>query len=298
MNNKFYRVILALLIAVCLVIVIVASINDTNIDTVSEWTGKTLTIPKVEFVGSSADYERIKNSSYKIFVYVDSAGCFSCQLQLDKWKDFIAKHYYTNNDVSIVFYFNLDNRNMIDATFANEGFSYPYFFDKRGLILKSNDFPNKFSLKTFLLDKENKVLCVGNPVVNPNVERLYDDIISKSLNKSYRQGDSTKVKITPVDIDFGNMFVGDVAYRKIEVTNIGDNDLRINKIGASCDCISVLPDAMTVSKGKTIKLMVKYTARHEADLYENIYIESNAKPCIPTVNIRGAVIRKEDEIKR
>lgn len=50
--------------------------------------------------------------------------------------------------------------------------------DKQDSIAKLNRFPLESNLHTFLLDKNNRVIAVGNPVYNPKIKKLYFNIIS------------------------------------------------------------------------------------------------------------------------
>ena len=64
-----------------------------------------------------------------------------------------------------------------DVEFAliYEDFKHPVCIDKNGEILKLNDFPADITLHTFLLDNENKVLAIGNPIYNESIAKLYID---------------------------------------------------------------------------------------------------------------------------
>ena len=44
---------------------------------------------KILFTKESESFIISGTSSYKILVYIDSIGCSSCKLQLNKWKEFI-----------------------------------------------------------------------------------------------------------------------------------------------------------------------------------------------------------------
>jgi hypothetical protein len=60
---------------------------------VAEWYGKQIIFPDnlvfTRYVTDTVDY-RIPESEFKILVYMNPIGCTSCQLQLLKWKEFIA----------------------------------------------------------------------------------------------------------------------------------------------------------------------------------------------------------------
>lgn len=60
-------------------------------------------------------------------------------------------------------------------------FDYPVFIDENNQINSLNHFPDKPELQCFLLDKDNKVLLIGNPVLNPKVWELYKQTIASRL---------------------------------------------------------------------------------------------------------------------
>ena len=45
---------------------------------------------------------------------------------------------------------------------------------------KLNTFPKDSRYQTFLLDKYNKVVCIGNPTENPQIWSLYKQIINEN----------------------------------------------------------------------------------------------------------------------
>jgi hypothetical protein len=50
--------------------------------------------------------------------------------------------------------------------------------DMENTIMKLNNFPKEQDFRCFLLDKDNKVVMVGNPVLNPGIWELYKKIIN------------------------------------------------------------------------------------------------------------------------
>ena len=59
---------------------------------VKEWDGKEIRFPEspvFTIQGKDTVDFSFRNAEYKVVSYVDSIGCISCKLQLDRWKDFI-----------------------------------------------------------------------------------------------------------------------------------------------------------------------------------------------------------------
>jgi len=49
----------------------------------------------------------------------------------------------------------------------------------RANLKNINNFPNDPNFQTFLLDQNNKVLIIGNPVTNNNIRQLYEYILKQ-----------------------------------------------------------------------------------------------------------------------
>jgi hypothetical protein len=72
--------------------------------------------------------------------------------------------------------------------FENADFNYPVFIDKKNGINQLNNFPQQQEYQCFLLDKNNKILFLGNPSINPNIWELYKRyILDKDKDKDKQE---------------------------------------------------------------------------------------------------------------
>jgi len=53
---------------------------------------------------------------------------------------------------------------------------------KKKQYLKSNEIPEFGEFNSFLLNKNNRVILVGNPIYNDELMKLYKEEINKRLN--------------------------------------------------------------------------------------------------------------------
>ena len=141
------------------------------------WSGKEILFP-TNPVFTVQDKDTIDFSTlgkYKILTYVDSIGCISCKLQLGKWKTFMEEVDSLGMDsVRFLFFFSPEKRRDLLITLKSERFIYPICIDKENRLNELNHFPaSDMNFHTFLLDKDNKVLAIGNPIHNPKVKELY-----------------------------------------------------------------------------------------------------------------------------
>ena len=162
----------SLIIIICTCIHLSCQDKDrSNITSmVTEWQGKEIQFPtNSTFTRQGEDTVSVNmNAEYKILVYVDSAGCTSCRL------DSVAKE-------PVQFLFYLTPKSVKEARYITrrDDFTYPMCIDLKNEINRKNNFPKEDTFHTFLLDAENKVQIIGNPIHNNAVRELYLNAISK-----------------------------------------------------------------------------------------------------------------------
>ena len=158
--------------------------NDAEI--VNEWIGKEIRFPEnlpCYVLGRdtlSGLCNELFRKEYKILTYVDSTGCSSCQLKLSEWQQLIEEaDGLFDGKVGFLLYFQPKSLRDIYYLFVLEKFIHPVIIDMAGIINRMNQFPQKMEYQCFLLDGDNKVLAVGNPVLNPHIWEFYKSQIDK-----------------------------------------------------------------------------------------------------------------------
>jgi hypothetical protein len=135
---------------------------------VAEWQGREILFPEnivfTRNLTDTTDY-RIPDSEYKVLIYVDSTGCTTCKLQLSKWKELIASvDSLTGGSVPFLFFLHSNNYREIRYVLKEVGFELPVCIDTEDALNRLNRFLPDAAYQTFLLNRENKVVLVGNPV--------------------------------------------------------------------------------------------------------------------------------------
>lgn len=143
-----------------------------------EWNGKEIIFPtNLPFTIENRDtilYPTSDTTKYKIINYVDSIGCLSCKLQLLEWLDFIAEiDSISQKNVSFYFYFHPKQRKELIGILEQEEFVYPICIDDNDEINRINQFPKNKKFRTFLLNNENRIILIGNPMHSPQIKELY-----------------------------------------------------------------------------------------------------------------------------
>jgi hypothetical protein len=95
-------------------------------------------------------------------------------MQLPKWKELIAyTDSVTDGRVPFLFFFHPKDRKEMYYLLETDRFDRPVCIDTEDELNRLNRFPPDMTFQTFLLDKENKVSVIGNPVSNLSVKELY-----------------------------------------------------------------------------------------------------------------------------
>ena len=177
---------------------------------VSEWQGKEILFPReitfTRFVSDTVDFT-LPESRYKVLIYVDSIGCTSCKLQLPRWKEFITiVDSMTRKEVPFLFFFQSNDKKEIRYLLKRDNFDRPVCLDLSDRLNRLNHFPKDSRFQTFLLDKDNKVVLMGNPIHNPQIKELY---LNEINGKRPDVRILTTVKVEKPSITLGDIVLGE-----------------------------------------------------------------------------------------
>ena len=144
---------------------------------VNEWNNKEILFPGnpvfTSMVKDTVPY-RIPKTGYKVVVFVDSVGCISCKLQLPKWKEFMHEvDSLSDGNVPFVFFFQTKDVRELRYILRRDNFSHPVCIDTEDSFYRLNRFPGEMMFQAFLVDSENRVKVIGNPIHNLPVKDLY-----------------------------------------------------------------------------------------------------------------------------
>ena len=261
--------------------------NDRKIlELLKKWEGREILFPDLDVIDSVV---KDVNWDYKIVTYIDSAECFSCKLNLRDWMG--MKQQVDSVDKKVAFLFFLQTRRTEDLDYKMkwDAFNLPIVFDVQNLFCQLNHFPEDEKLRTFLLDKDNKVLAIGNPIHNPKVKELYLKIIQGEKIGSINE---SNVLNTMVDIDKTAASLGDFAWQEERkatfiLKNMGNKPLFISDVTTSCGCTSVDYSKEPVNPSESLRLHVIYKADHPGYFSKMITVYCNADASPIRLKISG-----------
>ena len=137
------------------------------------------------YLGNKADSVSYFNDIgyLKFIIYADSMSCTSCTLkEMYQWNSILEKAQSFSTPLKTYFIFAPKKENIrnLYITMKNIMPSIPIFIDTAGIFSQQNPhIPANPMLHTFLLDKQNKVIFIGDPSKDKNLE----DIFWKSIEK-------------------------------------------------------------------------------------------------------------------
>ena len=241
---------------------------------VEEWQGKEVRFPENPvFTRQLVDTVnfRIPEAEYKVLVYVDSIGCTSCKLQLPKWKEFIAYvDSVSGGQVPFLFFFQSKDNKELRYILKRDNFRLPVCVDSQSEFGKLNRFPSEQMFQTFLLNKDNRVKVIGNPIHNLSVKELY-------LKEIAGIKDTDTLALTQLvsdqeEYDMGIVAENETKRQKVLLKNTGDVPFVIKGITTSCDCTTAEYDWKEIAPDEQKEIVVSYKGEEPGDFWRTVNI--------------------------
>ncbi|MFR1956463.1 DUF1573 domain-containing protein [Phocaeicola coprophilus] len=259
---------------------------------VNEWNNKEICFPAHPvFTRQLTDtvLYRIPKSDYKVVVFVDSVGCVSCKLQLSRWKEFMHEvDSLSDGAVPFVFFFQSKDLRELRYILKCDGFSHPVCIDTDDEFNRLNHFPGEMMFQTFLVDSENRVKVIGNPIHNLSVKELY---LKELTGMKSNPLPVTTVHSDSVEYHYGTVGENQTESRKVVLHNTGKEVFRIKGVTTSCDCMTVEYGWDEIQPGESAVLTVKYKAEEPGDFWRTITIYGNIPDQSITLDFWG-IVRK------
>ena len=258
--------------------------------TVEQWQGRTVQMPEgAVFTVQARDTVAMDMyaPAHKVLVYVDSTGCTSCRLQLHEWKKFIAEvDSATGGQVPFLFF--LSPKSVKEARYITrrDDFTYPICVDMQNGLDSLNRFPDEEMFHTFLLDGENRVAVIGNPIHNRAVRNLYmKTLTGRDTEKSV----NTIIEVPVHGLDLGTLAVGEEKTVSFTLRNRGDRPLIILDVVTSCGCTAATFEKEPVKPGKETAVTITYTAEEAGMFNKSITVYANTDDSPIKLRVKGEV---------
>lgn len=129
-----------------------------------------------------------EKAKMKLVVYTDSTKCSECTLKnMYMWEDFVKLEKQYHNEFEIIYIFQtkkgLYDKKLASLFYLTELF-HPMYVDSKSFFSKVNpQLPKESLYHIFLLDENNSVILVGNPLFNPKLEKMLRRILQEKFKK-------------------------------------------------------------------------------------------------------------------
>jgi len=149
---------------------------------VREWIGREIVFPDdpdCSHMGMDTACPPRGDAAYTLLAYTDSVGCTGCRLNLAAWKRYVREmDSIAPNRVRFAFHFRPKSLRELGLLLRRERLDLVVFVDRDGSFARENRFPADMAHQCFLLDRDNRVLAMGNPTLNPKLWELYKAIVT------------------------------------------------------------------------------------------------------------------------
>ncbi|MCL2311572.1 MAG: DUF1573 domain-containing protein [Firmicutes bacterium] len=288
---------LQLLLYLAITVLSVSSCRDNKKrkvveDIVNEWFGKEILFPEgIQcYMGRKDTLPEICSENFqkefKILMYVDSAGCSDCRLRLSDWKQLIEEaDSLFPEQVGVLLYFQPKSAKEMTYLLAQSRFDYPVFMDLNGTINRLNLFPQAMEHQCFLLDKDNKVLMIGNPALNHRIWELYKEQITGG--KKTGPEILTTVILDKTAHNYGTIRKGSSNPAVFRITNTGSHPLVISRVSTSCGCTNVDWEKRPIAPGQTATVNVDMVPDETGYFSKTIDVYCNIKESTIRLMVNG-----------
>ena len=254
--------------------------RDDITQLVNKWEDKEIVFPAHSIFtvqGRDTVSFSFSDANYKIVSYIDSVGCTGCKLHLPRWRRFMYEvDTLMNASVPFVFYFHPKNIEDLRYIIRRDTFTHPVCLDVSDKFNILNHFPSEKAFQTFLLNKKNKIIAIGNPILNPKVKELYLKILAGNISKTTTTS-MTEVAIDNLKLDFGSFIHSEIQERSFVLTNIGEAPLIVQDITTSCGCMKTRYVKKPIPPGEILEITVIYEAEQAEYFNKTIAIHCNIK---------------------
>jgi hypothetical protein len=255
---------------------------------VSEWMGKEILFPSDMQFQIQTNYinYNFSHADYKIVTYIDSTSCIPCQMKLEPWKNLVAEFKSIPDiDFNFVMILQGTDAKSIENNLTEYNFLNPICIDRNKSFINANKLPKSKKYDTFLLDADNKVIAIGNPIASPKIKELYKKIILKDLELDSL---NRNVLCTNAVRNLGLINNTDTVSLSFDLYNHGEKPYTVQDIVPSCDCVSASIENDIIPHGKS-SVRVKFAPGAKSGsfcLHVNIFLTEKETPeCITIFGI-------------
>jgi hypothetical protein len=193
------------------------------------------------------------------------------------------------NKLSFLLFFHPKNKKELQYLFRRDRIDYPVFIDANNALEQMNNFPKLPQYQCFLLDKDNKVLMIGNPVSNPRIWELYKQTVFGQTPEKIEKTPVTDIFVEQSEIEINGLQVGKKSVTAFKLKNTGNRPLVITHVDTSCGCTVPSWDRKPVEHGAETEITVEIQPEEPGFFHKMIRVYCNVEKGIISLNVKGMV---------
>ena len=231
-----------------------------------EWSTKEIVFPShLQFVVQDRDTAFSPfDKPYKIVTHVDSSDCFSCRLNFTSWWKMTQMADSVGGGNVQFLYFLSSKREDVARKVQMYNFTYPVCVDPQDSLGILNQFPEDENFHTFLLDKDNRVLAIGNPIYSTRIRDLYLNIIqgkaTPPVASEEKEPNYTEISVPETEVDFGACDWQKEHTAVFKIRNTGQKLLVVHEVKTSCGCLEADYTKAPVKPGGEAEVRLTFKA--------------------------------------
>lgn len=160
------------------------------------------------------------------------------------------------------------------------------------------DFPNPLSkhilqFHAFLLDRNFRVLVVGDPMRNLEIRNLYLKHIL-GMQPDWVKLETTAIVDDPIK-DVGEITGNKPVRHSFKIRNTGLSPLIVTDVATTCGCMQYEYDKKPVDSGKELIFTLIYTPKHSGFFSETVLVRCNTNKAIKII-LKGKIKPAQQEL--
>jgi hypothetical protein len=168
----------------------------------------------------------------------------------------------------------------------DEGLNGSVYIDVNDSLNQLNQLPVNPVYRCFLLDKDNKVLAIGNPANNYKVWELYKKIITGEISD---KPPLTTIEPEQTEIELDDMHIGRTSEAIFVLKNTGTNPLVIQQIESSCGCIVPEWEKQPIATGNSTEIKVKVIPEKSEYFNKTVTVHCNTEKGQISFIVKGTI---------
>ena len=174
-------------------------------------------------------------------------------------------------------------------------FNSPVCVDPQDSLGILNQFPEDENFHTFLLDKDNRVLAIGNPIYSTRIRELYLNIIQGKTTpptapEEEKKEYYTEISVPETEVDFGACDWEKEHTAVFKIRNTGQKLLVIHNVELSCGCLEADYTKKPARPGEELEVRITFKATNTGYFRKVAFVRCNTKEQLLRLYVSGDAV--------